>query len=134
METYYTYYLPMISIFLNRICRVGSGELFGTDESWFDTRTATRGGETSDMTQFVLFPAECLQFSSIITTGHYPSNVLLITDGTCGSACSLFLSKFIEYGVGQVVSHGGFTDTGDVSISGCDLRLKASDPSVTIDG
>jgi hypothetical protein len=98
--------------------RVGSGELYGNDESWFDARTATRGASgSSEMTQFVLFPADCLQFTTLITTDHYPSNVLLITDGTCGSACSLFLSKFLEYGVGQVVSYGGFTDTGDMDTS-----------------
>eukprot|EP00029_Vermamoeba_vermiformis_P007630 TRINITY_DN3352_c0_g2_i1.p1 TRINITY_DN3352_c0_g2~~TRINITY_DN3352_c0_g2_i1.p1 ORF type:complete len:693 (-),score=153.11 TRINITY_DN3352_c0_g2_i1:54-2132(-) len=97
--------------------RVGSGELYGNDESWFDARTVTRGGQSSDLTQFVLFPAECLQFTNLITTGHYPSNIVLLTDGTCGSACSLFLSKFIEYGVGQVVSYGGFTDTGDMDTS-----------------
>jgi hypothetical protein len=97
--------------------RVGSGDVYGSDESWFDARTVNRGGQSTDLTQFVLFPAECLQFTNLITTGHYPSNIVLLTDGTCGSACALFLSKFSEYGVGQIVSYGGFTDTGDMDTS-----------------
>ena len=97
--------------------RLGSGDLYDNDESWFDARTVTRGGQSTELTQQFLFPAECLQVTDYITTGHYPSNILLITDGTCGSACSLFLSKFIEYGVGQVISYGGFTDTGDMDTS-----------------
>jgi hypothetical protein len=115
--------------------RVGSGELYGSDESWFDARTATRGASgSSEMTQFVLFPADCLQFTTLITTDHYPSNVLLITDGTCGSACSLFLSKFLEYGVGQVVSYGGFTDTGDVSSTNPELFKYFPNWGIFIDG
>jgi hypothetical protein len=46
---------------------------------------------------------------------YFPVEILIITDGTCGSACSLFVTKFQKYRRATVLSHGGYP--------GADVRL-----------
>lgn len=69
----------------------------------------TRGGQQGRFMQQVFFPAECSQILPFALNGqtHWPENVLITTDGTCGSACALFVGKFINNKRGKVVTHGG---------------------------
>lgn len=43
-------------------------------------------------------------------------DIIIITEGTCGSACSMFVTKFQRYGRAVVVSHGG--------LPGVDVQLR----------
>lgn len=90
--------------------RISDGQLY-FDNSWFTARTVTRGGQSSTLSQQVYFPSACYSIMDSITVSHFPADPIIITDGTCGSTCSLFTSKFVEYNVGRVFTYGGVPGT-----------------------
>lgn len=93
------------------------------DETWFNSgRTALRGGVTEQFT--ALFHDSCYAeyFSRLtpadINPGYEPKNVVLISDGMCGSTCSVF-SSFISYNhLAKTVVFGGV-----VGIDGVDSTI-----------
>ena len=58
---------------------------------------------------FRFFPSECLPVLNygFQSQTFWPKNVLIVTDGTCGSACALFVGKFINNKRAKVITHGG---------------------------
>ena len=82
-----------------------------TDETWFDSgRVLDRGGVEAQYTN--LFHGDCTSyFSSLapaaINPGYAPANVAMVSDGMCGSTCSVF-SSFIQFhGLAKSVALGG---------------------------
>jgi len=85
-----------------------------TNRTWSPTNawytnavTYTRGGVSTRYSRKTY-----LNETSFITTTQLPaaytfSKILLLTDGLCGSACSLFISKLRFYGLGANVATGG---------------------------
>jgi len=81
-----------------------------TNNKYYTTTTSyTRGGATSQYSQKSYFPSECVscfqKYANQVTSR--PSKIILVSDGTCGSACNLFASKLGSYGKAVVVDHGG---------------------------
>lgn len=72
----------------------------------------TRGGAISSYTEQSLFPASCMDYPgfdhpSFKPVRHFFKNVIFLTDGACGSACSLILSHLQSINAATVVSFGG---------------------------
>jgi len=67
------------------------------DFSWYYTpHRYVRGGTASNYTTKAFFPNECEDYAMIAEKQTYFfKNVLILTDGTCGSACSLFVSQMM---------------------------------------
>jgi hypothetical protein len=78
------------------------------DNSWYTPPLIrTRGGVTGPFSQQFLFPYDqCLPYF-VPSLNFFPTDIMIITDGTCGSACSLFVTKFQRYQRAIVVSYGG---------------------------
>lgn len=100
---------------------IRTGEAFeGT--AWFDEgRQATvRGGANVNYTQFFYaFCPEAMEFFASITGNpntvvHTFKKAVLLTDGTCGSACSTFATRLMLSGSVRSVSYGGYA--GDASM------------------
>lgn len=72
----------------------------------------TRGGLTSGYTEKSLFPASCIgypsyEYPNFAPVRHFFKKVIFLTDGACGSACSLILSQLQSVKGATVVSYGG---------------------------
>lgn len=82
------------------------------DMSWYDARQSSRS-----LSQLVHYPADCQDFfdTDPPPRNFFPNNLIVISDGTCGSACGLFISKMQQGGAAKIVTHGGTTDGGPVS-------------------
>ena len=52
------------------------------------------------------WPGSCNAFSNL-TAPYYFEKIFLVTDGTCGSACSYFISKLQKEGGATVMTYGG---------------------------
>ena len=81
------------------------------DESWYDSgRILNRGGVSSQYT--ALFHDNCASAFAAwapadINPGYTPSNTVILSDGVCGSTCSVF-SSFIKYNsLAKSVAMGG---------------------------
>jgi len=85
------------------------------DNSWYSPATTeTRGGEQGSFTPRWGFycgtedqPPEDTFW--IENAGHYFKKIAIISDGTCGSACNYFVTKFVVSGAAFVLSYGGIT-------------------------
>jgi hypothetical protein len=54
------------------------------------------------------FPAECDSYlSPTKNIDYFVDDLTIITDGTCGSACSLFITKFQSHNKAKILSYGG---------------------------
>jgi hypothetical protein len=79
------------------------------DSTWYDDSvTRTRGGVTGQFSSQVYFPAECDSYlSPTKNIDYFVDDLTIITDGTCGSACSLFITKFQSHNKAKILSYGG---------------------------
>ena len=77
--------------------------------SFYTPILRTRGGYTANYTQQAYFPAGCVGYpgGSFHNIPYYFQNVIVVTDGTCGSACALFTSQLQSEKLASVVSYGG---------------------------
>lgn len=81
-------------------------------QSLYNPRLIQRGGSWSNYTQQGLFPAQCSWLSLVLPAlNHFVPNILALTDGTCGSACALFLTQIQTHKIGKTVSLGGPEDS-----------------------
>jgi hypothetical protein len=80
-----------------------------TNASFWDPIERTRGGLKSNYTQQGYFPAGCVGYpgGSFKVIPYYFNNRIVLTDGTCGSACALFASQLQSYNLAKIVSYGG---------------------------
>jgi hypothetical protein len=69
-----------------------------------ELRSLTRGSRTSQYSGLFYFDCRSILLS---LPSYYFSKVVVVTDGTCGSACSQFLSKPMADGLVTTVSYGG---------------------------
>eukprot|EP00127_Corallochytrium_limacisporum_P001996 Clim_evm3s97 gene=Clim_evmTU3s97 len=87
-----------------------SGSELSFDE-WFDNSTSYDfGGTASDTYTTPAYLDECVDFLNIEglpQSTHHFDNVVIVSDGTCGSACSLFLGQMRRYGRAAVYTYGG---------------------------
>jgi len=78
-----------------------------TNDSWYtNTKQYTRGGLLGSYTPKWYFPM-CGDFFAFPKLGFSYQKVLVLTDGLCGSTCSLFLTKMRYHGKAATVSVGG---------------------------
>eukprot|EP01028_Stygiella_incarcerata_P004567 TRINITY_DN2007_c0_g1_i5.p1 TRINITY_DN2007_c0_g1~~TRINITY_DN2007_c0_g1_i5.p1 ORF type:complete len:1366 (+),score=295.80 TRINITY_DN2007_c0_g1_i5:79-4176(+) len=88
-----------------------------TDYIWFeDTVWSNMHGVSGEFTAKTYFPGDCvLNFpvQDYVTDPIQPpfKKIIIYTDGMCGSACSLFITKLRYAGIGAIVAKGGRTDT-----------------------
>jgi ElaB/YqjD/DUF883 family membrane-anchored ribosome-binding protein len=74
----------------------------------YKPRLVQRGGSYSNYTQQGLFPAHCSQLAPFIPKPiYYVPNVLVLTDGACGSSCALFLTQLQTHKIAKTLSFGG---------------------------
>lgn len=105
------------------------------NEEWFNSgRTLERGGVMESFT--ALFHDNCASYygplaPSDINPGYQPKNVIMMSDGMCGSTCSVF-SSFIFYNkLAKSVTFGGtktkqHTHTTRTIKRGCNARHSPS--------
>jgi hypothetical protein len=92
-----------------------------TDDSWFfPTSSHTRGGNSNLYTNLWAF--YCYDSSGTLpfyyndpnsinwTPTFYFSKVIVVTDGSCGSACSQYISKLQADSTATILSYGGRLD------------------------
>jgi hypothetical protein len=77
-----------------------------TDDSWYNPISRTRGGLTSNYTQLIGFNQLAPDFE-MDNGNYYFDKIVVLTDGTCGSACNYFASKLKEDKRAWLVSAGG---------------------------
>jgi hypothetical protein len=106
---------------LNEFCQLDG--IPYSNNSWYSPGVIrTRGNVTGNFSEQLIYPYECsVIFGSSIP--YFPPNIIIITEGTCASACSLFVTKFQKYGRATVVSHGGLpgVDMDSSSVAGGDV-------------
>lgn len=85
----------------------GLNGFFISDQWYKKSVIRTRGGIDGRFTQQFLLAYDCLPLISSWTPTYFPQEIIIVTEGTCGSACSLFVTKFQRYARAIVVSHGG---------------------------
>lgn len=85
------------------------GDESRANASFYNPVARTRGGFTSNYTQQAYFPAACVGYprGSFKSIPYYFKNILVVTDGTCGSACALLTSQLQSQGLATIVSYGG---------------------------
>jgi len=83
--------------------------------SWYNSgRMLERGGVKAEYT--ALFHDACSDYYSHIAPpdinpGYKPDNVVILSDGLCGSTCAVFTSYIQQNHLGKVVMVGGMLDT-----------------------
>lgn len=71
-----------------------------TNTSWYQGPTSTRGGATSQYTIKNYFPNECQSYAQGLVEreiDYFLPQITVVTDGTCGSACALFIAQLQSY-------------------------------------
>jgi hypothetical protein len=80
---------------------LGSQQSYGeTNTSWYNGPTQTRGGATSQYTIKNYFPNECADYADKLVANnldYFFKSINVVTDGTCGSACSLFTAQLLSH-------------------------------------
>lgn len=106
---------------MNLQTQVGYGE---TDVSWYNGPSYTRGGVTSQYTKKSYFPNECEDSATNLREGDFDyffKNLVVVTDGTCGSSCSNFVT--------QLQSHRALSPGQNVRV----VTYCGNNPSVPMD-
>jgi hypothetical protein len=72
----------------------------------------TRGGVAGNYSRRVFYPSSCLEYFKIfiparVITAETYERITMLTDGSCGSACSLMLAQLFEKGKISIVTMGG---------------------------
>lgn len=81
------------------------------NDGWYSPSVEkTRGNQTSEFTPKSFFLPECVsiaprEFGKIKVKQF--SQILIVTDGLCGSACSYFITKLRYHGKAALLGHGG---------------------------
>lgn len=90
------------------------------DMSFYNNaQTYRRGGLISNYTEKSYFPATCIGYPEeddipgFKPVRYYFEKIFVITDGACGSACSLFLTQLQNINAAKVVSYGGIKGKSD---------------------
>jgi hypothetical protein len=78
------------------------------DTTWYDERQSSRA-----LSQLVHYPSECQDIFAVAYPPRkfFAKNIVVVTDGTCGSACALFVAKMEQSGKAKIVTHGGTTES-----------------------
>lgn len=98
--------------------RISNRTVYEDMSFYTNAQTYRRGGLVSNYTEKSYFPATCIGYPEDDIPGfkpvrYYFDNIFVITDGACGSACSLFLTQLQNIRAAKVVSYGGIKGKSD---------------------
>lgn len=90
---------------------ITTGAIESPENFYQKTVDVQYGSVKSQVTDFIYFPASCKNMvldNNFPRVNWWPKNVIVLTDGTCGSACAQFISKMTQNNRALVVALGGY--------------------------
>jgi hypothetical protein len=101
---------------------ITTGAIESPENFYQKTVEVQYGSVKSQVTEFIYFPASCKNMvldNNFPRVNWWPKNVIVLTDGTCGSACAQFISKMTQNNRALVVALGGYlNNSSDVMRTG----------------
>ena len=99
---------------------INTGAIENPETFYQKTVDVEYGSVKSQVTDFIYFPASCKQMvldNNFPRVKFWPKNVMVLTDGTCGSACAQFISKMTQNNRALVVALGGYFSNSSDAVS-----------------
>ncbi len=99
---------------------VTTGAIESPEDFYQKTVDVQYGAVQSQVTDFIYFPASCKQMvldNNFPRVTFWPKNVIVLTDGTCGSACAQFIAKMTQHNRALVVALGGYLSNSNEVVS-----------------
>ncbi len=99
---------------------INTGAIESPETFYQKTVDVQYGAVKSQVTDFIYFPASCKQMvldNNFPRVKFWPKHVMVLTDGTCGSACAQFISKMTQNNRALVVALGGYLTNSTDAVS-----------------